>query len=1356
MFRPLFPGARHRSQRQSLRRRFRRRLGLEPLELRRVLAAVVVVESGGSTDLIEGGLTDDYTLSLDMVPAGNVELTVTADAETEVSANGVDFFASLVLDFADMTPQTVTVRAVDDALIDGPHVGMITHAVTATGDAANYPLTTVVPAVAANITDNDATTVSVDGAGDLIVSDPTDHDDSLTLVISGANLRVSDPTTPITAGVGATQVDANTVEAPVAAITGANGVVVLANGGDDTLTVDLSGGNFPVLVDYQGGANVTGDQLSLVGGGVFPNVTHNFANASDGTVVISGNQPISYQGLEPILDNLDAMNRVFTFSAVDETITLGDDADANDGESQVDSTAGEIVTFTNPTVSLTVNGGAGAETFDLNALDTSFAASLVVNGETGEDLFNVSTDPGAASTTLDGGPENDRFVFTSAATSVVVGGSGDDILAVQGDGSNNLLHLPDAATAGSGVLSFDAQPISFSGVERSELANAATATLQTPNGNDDLTLTNGTDLALGGTSPTIDVTGTSAGVDIATVAFSQIGLLTVDTTTVDGTDQITVSSADAIHQIQDLTLSLGANGDTVSLDGAIAVSGVVTIASNDADINDNADAAVDISAMALTTTAATFGDGGADNAIDTAVQSLAVDTSAASGDQFIREADALESIDLDAGGGNVTLVAGGSVDDTDGSTDVAAASLLATVVGGIGGAAGLDTELTSLTIASSAAGSCIDVHIDNNQVTAGPLTVDQATSAGGCDVLISNVGNTAANEGVLIDGTVAAAGSGANVVIESNSPLIVNNNRTVSADAAVTLTAAETALAGDDLTVRSNAAVQSTNGDITISAGDNITLESGSSVRADLANDGLSPGQLMILGDEGNDNGAVIQILGSGFIGAAGGTMIRGNGSNDVVALQAERLRSGDDFSVNLRAGADVMTLVLGADSVSAANSLVINADDGADDGQVDLLTFNSTADTAARRFLVEYDNNDGTGQFSRVRAEQAGMSGTTIDVNRVNQYRFLGSAGIPAAETNVLSLAGETGVPNQFAVGNIGTGQLFETALVNCIHVLGQEMGDVVDLSQALATTDSLISVGGGADDVTGTPGRDVIFGGTGADVLRGGPGDDFLFADHTLDQSGNFIIPSIVDGDMLFGGLGTDSAVSFGADTIAEIEGDLFVSGAIVDVIAWLRARFIFDGNGATVINDALSLACPAFVLGNGIHQAALSSTGGSPEGEAPLQNPVNNLDVNADGTVASGDALAVVNLLNSFGSAQVGGEQAEGEAEPGTLYYDVNGDNHFSPVDVLHVINHLNDPAVAEGESTMPTVRWIPRSTESQVHSQQAAEIELVEVDPRDVWFEQLNESHEVVAAEPAAPSHYELIALDEELLGVLSAK
>jgi len=108
----------------------------------------------------EGGATGTYDIALGLAPTfGSVTVTLTSDGQSEVSSDGATFFSTLEVTFSDTTPQTITVRAIDDAVIESGHISTITHAITATDDLFNYPTTQPVPAVNNSITDNDVVPV---------------------------------------------------------------------------------------------------------------------------------------------------------------------------------------------------------------------------------------------------------------------------------------------------------------------------------------------------------------------------------------------------------------------------------------------------------------------------------------------------------------------------------------------------------------------------------------------------------------------------------------------------------------------------------------------------------------------------------------------------------------------------------------------------------------------------------------------------------------------------------------------------------------------------------------------------------------------------------------------------------------------------------------------------------------------------------------------------------------------------------------------------------------------------------------------------------------------------------------------
>lgn len=123
-----------------------------------LLAGVVLHESEGATQVAEQGATDHYTIALNTAPSGPVTLSVACEAGVEASADGgAAFSANLEVTLPDTTPREITVRAVNDTVVDlSPRRRRIAHTLTATQDPAAYPpAATLIPPVDVSVTDDD-------------------------------------------------------------------------------------------------------------------------------------------------------------------------------------------------------------------------------------------------------------------------------------------------------------------------------------------------------------------------------------------------------------------------------------------------------------------------------------------------------------------------------------------------------------------------------------------------------------------------------------------------------------------------------------------------------------------------------------------------------------------------------------------------------------------------------------------------------------------------------------------------------------------------------------------------------------------------------------------------------------------------------------------------------------------------------------------------------------------------------------------------------------------------------------------------------------------------------------------------
>lgn len=236
-----------------------------------------------------------------------------------------------------------------------------------------------------------------------------------------------------------------------------NSLVINAGDGDDTLILDHTNGN-PIpagglTYNGQGQATAAGDTLGVMGGN-FTDVEYTFDNANDGNIDY-GDSVLTYTGLEPIIDNSSAVNRIFTFTGGAETITLSDDGTASDGVSLIDSTLGESVAFLNPTGSLTINAGTGNDIIDLLAIDNAAPIpALIVNGDDDDDTINGAAFDAAVFTTvtLNGNAGDDSINLQTlpvTVTASLVGGAGEDFFQVGSALSSMSGILGDVTVAGN-------------------------------------------------------------------------------------------------------------------------------------------------------------------------------------------------------------------------------------------------------------------------------------------------------------------------------------------------------------------------------------------------------------------------------------------------------------------------------------------------------------------------------------------------------------------------------------------------------------------------------------------------------------------------------------------------------------------------------------------------------------------------------------------------------------------------------------------------------------------------------------------------------------------------------------------
>jgi hypothetical protein len=121
------------------------------------VASVQITESGGSTQVIEGGAGDSYDVVLTSEPTNTVTVTLTVDPQLIAGPSPLTFTTGNW-----DTPQTVTVNADDDAVSEGLHVASITHAASSSDGDYNG---IAIDQVDVTITDDDSPAVNITESG---------------------------------------------------------------------------------------------------------------------------------------------------------------------------------------------------------------------------------------------------------------------------------------------------------------------------------------------------------------------------------------------------------------------------------------------------------------------------------------------------------------------------------------------------------------------------------------------------------------------------------------------------------------------------------------------------------------------------------------------------------------------------------------------------------------------------------------------------------------------------------------------------------------------------------------------------------------------------------------------------------------------------------------------------------------------------------------------------------------------------------------------------------------------------------------------------------------------------------------
>ena len=263
-------------------------------------AGVTVTESGGSTDVTEGGATDSYTMVLTSDPNTTVSVTMNdpddLEALTGLSFNSGDWNSA----------QPVTVTATDDSLDEtSPETATIIH--TASSSDANYDGISV-DNVDAYVTDDDVATITLSISGSPLAEDggaatvsatastPVAAEVTITLAFSGTATLTDDYTrtgTSLTIQSGQTTSNTVTITGVLNGVDEHDKTVVVdidtvtptehaAESGTQQVTATINDNDVPVIT-----LSLSGSPLAENGGQATLSASANIAPADTITITLS-------------------------------------------------------------------------------------------------------------------------------------------------------------------------------------------------------------------------------------------------------------------------------------------------------------------------------------------------------------------------------------------------------------------------------------------------------------------------------------------------------------------------------------------------------------------------------------------------------------------------------------------------------------------------------------------------------------------------------------------------------------------------------------------------------------------------------------------------------------------------------------------------------------------------------------------------------------------------------------------------------------------------------------------------------------------------------------------------------------
>jgi Ca2+-binding RTX toxin-like protein len=911
-------------------------------------------------------------------------------------------------------------------------------------------------------------------------------------------------------------------------------IVTGTDADNETLTVDFANGDPVPVGGLQFDGGVAGNDTLVIANTAAAGIittTIDYDNANDGTVTENNGTDtftIDFTGLDPVTHSV-TQDLTLNLPDTSDTATLAvSTMDQNVLTS--DNGTFESTTFDNPTGSLIINAGGGADAITLTSLATGFAATLTINADDGNDTIDASAlgvdlviAGGNGADNITGGGGNDALTG-GAGDDVIDGGAGNDTLT--GAGGNDSLTGGTGTTtlvetvSGSLTLSTTGTTTTVTGLGTDTLEAATAVAVLTGNGNNNL-------IDADGFSGAVTIDG-GAGND--TIRGSMSNDDSIDGGT--GTDRLLLATGGGTFVVTDgLTTGPGGSDAFANIEQVRLVGDTV----------------------AINFTAVTFTQGSVhvigSSANDTIVGGQGNDfLNGRAGDDNIMGGPGNDSMlggngedvmdgqegndrvngqgnndTLGGGAGDDRIIGGGGLNTLQEEVD-ADISIRTTNSGARLSGIGNDfiSGMTQFVVMGGSSDNTLDasqfngpvtlIGGDGNDTLLGSRGADSLDGGNGTDVVILTV----STQNFTITDTLAGGDTLSS--IQHVKATIVRRQGARFDGSAFTGRLSVTGSVGSD-TILGGSGVDRLNGkagnDVIEGGGGNDRLFGGSGrdiMRGDDGND-------VLRGHRGDDT----------LAGGAGTDRLFGNQGRLVLSEVADTDLTVTSISGRPRItgngtdtvfGAVTGVLLVGGDSGNVLNAALspvrVTLRGGAGDDTLIGSAFSDTLDGG--------DGND--------RVQQ------TVNRNQVltdTQVTGLGTDRLISIEGGVL-------------IGGAGNNRLSGVAFTGSVTLIGEGGNDTLRGGSG----NDVLDGGAGNDSLDGNGGNDTLRGGTGNDLLQGGFGNDVLLGSEdndTLDgQENNDTLLGEDGDDSVDGNLGTDR-ITGGGNGSTPTAGDIVADASEID---------------------------------------------------------------------------------------------------------------------------------------------------------------------------------------------------------------